>query len=107
MVGKIGFVFVIFAPSAALLLTLLFQTKIGTAALAAPLCLLACFLTYACTGFLAVWATQSIAGKIANRGFWAIYLVATFVFIAIHVYQARGLWRWTVAESQKSRIGSP
>jgi hypothetical protein len=102
-IGTLGFMFIIFAPTAALLIAALLQTKIGPAWMAAPSAFLACAITYGCTGFVAEWTLMVLAEKETTREFWAFYWILGFAFSAIFLSQLRFLWGWTFAALQKSR----
>ena len=91
LVGKIGFVFVLLAPAAAMLVVMGLQAKIGATWLAAPLILLVAAVAYGGTGFLAEWAARSLASKSTTREFWAIYWVGGFAFTASYLFQCRYL----------------
>lgn len=103
LVSKMAFVFVIFAPTGGMLLTLVLHSKIGLPWLAAPMGAVACAAIFGFTGYFTEWATELAASKSLTRSFWAIYWVGGFTFSAIYVFQAKSLWRLTFSELMKSR----
>ncbi len=106
-VQKAGFVFVIFAPTIALLIASLLVWKTGASWLIAPLGCLAAAVSYLLGGYVAEWATMSFAAKQVSRGFWAIYWVGGFFSTVASLLQLRGLWRFTFIELKKRPNQSP
>lgn len=100
LIGKLGFAFILFAPTAGMAVTLWLQVKIAAGWLAASLGLLVAIVTLCSNGFIADLITWSLAAKQTTRDFWAIYWVGGFALTAIYVLQGgrRSLTRLALAE---------